>query len=876
MTMDPENMSSGVDDPDLLDEEDAHQAPTTRAVKRGRGRPRKNAAKPKEEPIVSQRRPFIESEVGKEMAKTDITTMMNAWDWDSGEYSVSVQRVQPKNFRHQNTFGYVGSVSHSIDAQYIKDNWGGGIYDLVVHGPSVKTGRRSSFLQGCRVKVAGDPILPEDEDIATDSAVYLATPQAGPVNMAQARRARRVGSWLQRSDGGDGSIRGSGDSDSMVKMSMEMMAKQAKEASNEAASLRNQLVTQGTRKNGSDPVNRELIQVVQTSADRAIESERRAARRDREDYERMRKEELDKKKDFDLLLDRMGRQHPGIPAEMLQGMAEQHRAELNSFNESHRAQLLQERERADREVATIRERYEREVELLREHGRNDVSQVRNELQSRLDREYEYHRTELSRMKDEYNKELKLQQERSSQELERTRDDFSRKEADEKKEFLRQLDSERARSKNEYEMMENRTRTDRESMVNQHNMQVEHIKSLNAGQVSQITSQFEGQISQLTSQHEVSMKMQDNTFQSRITSLENELTRTRRDLELAQAKVSEHGDWVEQATKIKKVGESLQGVFGFAGGANAITGQEEREEQKGWLGALVRFADTRFGEGLTEVFKQVVVSAMSGQPHMQVPSALPGAQYSYGVPGQVPPQYHQYYQQPPQQSYQPSIPQEEADEEYEDEEEYEVAPSQEAVEQTAVPQPKEEPRVNLEEDEKLTSRVDNDGVIRAEVPLVSPGLTELKQEKEIKSRVSGDGVVRAKVSPPYVPAKEVVKKQPSVEESKQQQSVQQPPQQSTQQPGSVANLPPALKEQIKIMILGIEESMKNGVSAVDLAKSFVARGGAEQLLPFAQVPTAELIEQMRSIVPETMLVAYNGRKYLAEFQKNLYAAIVKPQ
>jgi hypothetical protein len=799
-------MSSGEEtfnvDPDLIGEESVGKVKRTR-----RGRP-------KEEPEPSpKQRPFIESNIGKELAKSDLSSVMNRWDWESGDYEVAVKRSQPKTFQHQNTFGYVGKVSHAIDESYIQQHWGGGIYDIVVRGPHAKSGQKNTFLQGCRVKISGDPIVTTMmDDYADDGGgVFLATPQSNPVNISQAGRAKRVGSWIQRSGGGN-SGGSSNESDSMLRMSFEAMSKQAKESANEAASLRSQLISSATKRDGS-PVNTDLIKIIQSSADRAIEAEKRTSRRYEEESQRLREEERTNRKEFDQVVERFGKQH-GMPIEMMQSMIEQHRSELAALVEANRTQASHDRER-----------YDRELELIRETGRGEVTQVRNELQGRLDRELDLHKTELNRLRSEHEKEVT-----------RIRDEFSRKIEEEKKDFLRQLEAERERVRIDRESVEHRFTADREAMVSQHQMQVDHLKSIHDGQVTQLTFQSESQIKQLTSQNDVSMRMQENTYQARISSLENELKRTRNDLSEHQKKLSDQGDLATQATKLKSVGESLQGVFGFGGGAiSGVDKEEEKEEVKGWLGTLIRLGESNIGAGLLEIIKQAASAGMGGVAAVPMTAgALPGQSYQYGIP----PQAQQYYyqqppQQPPQQPYQPVV--------------------QEVVDEEEVYE--EEP------EEVIRSNVGKNGVISAETPPISADLREETVQEsvpidlDIHSRISGDGVVRAKIPPPYVPPVEVVPKK-----------VVQPVE--NQVVADIKSLPPEIIDQIKNMILGIEESMKSGVAPEQLVETLLSVGTMEQLTPLAVVSLDELVAQISEIVPGSMLTSYNGRKYLTQFQNSL--------
>jgi hypothetical protein len=428
--------------------------------------------------------------------------------------------------------------------------------------------------------------------------------------------------------------------------------------------------------------------------------------------------------------------------------------------------------------------------------------------------------------------------------------------------------------------------ERDGLVNQHQMNVEHMKSLHDGQVTQTTSQFTAQIETLKaqqdaalaqgrSQTEATTKMQETSFQSRIASLEAELDRSRRDLESANVKISDQGDLASQAQKLKTIGDSLSGVFGFGGGGlggNAIStepAEPVKERPKGWLGTVMDIADSRLGESLFAFLQQAAAGA--GPVPGMAPPMLPGQyggppgygqQPGYGPqPGYgAPPGYG-----PPGGGYAPPQPGWEPEEEFEemDEEELAAEVAEEAAEaaEAAGPGPEAPPAVEGEAEEApvgpdLASEVGPDGVVRT--------TTAVPEPPTLESDVGDDGVVRAvkREAAKPVEAKPKAKPRPRPTVPKPQTP---PPPQKVQPQGPAPEMPPEIVEQFKMMIGGIEDSMRSKMPPQELAATISKIAPPEQLLPFAQTPIDQLVSGMVEIVPETPLASYNGKKYIAALQ-----------
>jgi hypothetical protein len=296
----PETMTEGAEDPgepfsdpDLLDEDDAEATPKKKPVqKRGR---KKGGGGPKDS--SPRRRPFVESNVAANMAQNDLMNVMNRWDWDSAEYEVALYRAQPQTWQGRNCHGYLASFTHAIDEDYIIQNFGGGVFDVKVRGPNAKTGVSKTFLDGCRIRISGPPILSDaDKNFLTPDGqgVIMANPQKGPPSMKQRREAamapveRPKPPWVEQRGNGAGSRE---DRD-MVQMTFDRLSAREQQASEEARALRERLLEESRdKKSSSGSLDPQSLRIIQDATDRAIEAEKRAAERQREEFERIRQEE---------------------------------------------------------------------------------------------------------------------------------------------------------------------------------------------------------------------------------------------------------------------------------------------------------------------------------------------------------------------------------------------------------------------------------------------------------------------------------------------------------------------------------------------------------------------------------------------------------
>jgi hypothetical protein len=84
----------------------------------------------------------------------NLLELMSKLNWDKESYKIHIVRLMPKVWKDQKVDGYVGLVFHSIDRNYIKNHFGGGIFDIKVWDI-----KKNNIYSSCRVKVPGDPFV---------------------------------------------------------------------------------------------------------------------------------------------------------------------------------------------------------------------------------------------------------------------------------------------------------------------------------------------------------------------------------------------------------------------------------------------------------------------------------------------------------------------------------------------------------------------------------------------------------------------------------------------------------------------------------------------------------------------------------------------
>jgi hypothetical protein len=138
-------------------------------------------------------------------------------------------------------------------------------------------------------------------------------------------------------------------------------------------------------------------------------------------------------------------------------------------------------------------------------------------------------------------------------------------------------------------------------------------------------------------------------------------------------------------------------------------------------------------------------------------------------------------------------------------------------------------------------------------------TAVPEPPTLDSDVGDDGVVRAVKREPAKPVKPKPRPRQAVPKP------QTPPAPQKVQQAATPEMPPEIAEQFKMMIEGIEKSMRDKMPPQQLAATISKIAPPEQLMPFAQTPIDQLINGMVEIVPETPLASYNGKKYIGALQ-----------
>jgi len=846
-------------DPDLIDdiEDDGGIPARPEPSEKKRGRPSKNKGQPDGSDV--RRRAFVESNVKTSLAKTDMMEVMNRYDWESGDYDVSILRVQPQTWHGRNIQGYIAAFPHFIDEDFIRENFGGGVYDLKIRGPNPRQGGAAKgFLDGCRVKISGEPkVSPIDKSLAFDAGgVVLHTPQGGPPSQRQVADIRAEAAQQRRSNAAwEQNPQPAEQDPSLVKMSFNSLMERERQAAKEASVLRDRLIENSTKQNSGDSLTREALRLVRESADKAIEAERFSA-------ERLKESEDKHREDFEKMMERMSSQRTGIPPEMLQTLTEQHRSEMATAHEARMTQLSQSQERHEREIGALRERYERELVVVQERAQENLNQVRSELQGRIDRLEDQSRREIDREREVARKELEREREQARGELERERqrlltestrlkDDSDKRFGDLDRESKTRFDRAQEDWQRRIDQLTAQASADREALARSHQMQLDHMKALHETQANQITTTLNGQVqqersqreslvaqltaqhdsgvSQLKSQYDAQLKMMETSYKAQIDSLAAELARTRTDLDSTRQKVTDQGDLATQAQKLRMIGDSLQGVFGL-GGAGALAPVrtddvdiEQREvEPKSWFGKFMQFANSDMGAGLFDFLKSAAgAAAMGAYPGGGFPMpGAPGLPQTYGPPGGfVPPQPGGYAPSPyavPQAPYGGA-----------------PYPQPQPGQYRGVPQQEENP-----EDEYIDE--------------------ELEEGGEVEGDFVDDNV-------PAEPAG-AAPESPRMPAGVQAQSGVRPEAQST------SNIPPEALQQMKVLVKGLEESMVNGVSPATLAQTIISMAPPEQLRPFVDTPVGNLANEISQVSPGSPLTTYQGKKYVGQLQQELRKVI----
>jgi len=156
----------------------------------------------------------------EEIDPEDLQAMIEAFDpgSESGVY-ITIYRLEPKIYRGKSIEGYLDKFYHSVGIDEIKDRFGGGAFNVMVHGPKIdrKTGERKGIriLTRRKVRISGDPTIVEDEprggrheDDPAMTEVVLGHSRAVMENIQKDKAAaadkadRMMDALLKKDDGG--------------------------------------------------------------------------------------------------------------------------------------------------------------------------------------------------------------------------------------------------------------------------------------------------------------------------------------------------------------------------------------------------------------------------------------------------------------------------------------------------------------------------------------------------------------------------------------------------------------------------------------------------------------------------------------------------
>lgn len=89
-----------------------------------------------------------------------------------------------------------------------------------------------------------------------------------------------------------------------------------------------------------------------------------------------------------------------------------------------------------------------------------------------------------------------------------------------------------------------------------------------------------------------------------------------------------------------------------------------------------------------------------------------------------------------------------------------------------------------------------------------------------------------------------------------------------QPAQPQEIPPEAVEQLKGVIKGLEESMNNNVPPQTLSHTIMKMTPRQQAEGLVRAPLPQLIATIQQVAPESMLLTFQGRKYISALQQSL--------
>lgn len=99
----------------------------------------------------------LEKLVVKKASQRELDEILDNLDYTkSGQFYISLTRVEPRTFKGNRISGYITRCEEKIDYEWIKNMYGGGTYDVFVHAMTNGTWH---VKKRRRIDIAGDPIM---------------------------------------------------------------------------------------------------------------------------------------------------------------------------------------------------------------------------------------------------------------------------------------------------------------------------------------------------------------------------------------------------------------------------------------------------------------------------------------------------------------------------------------------------------------------------------------------------------------------------------------------------------------------------------------------------------------------------------------------
>lgn len=280
--------------------------------------------------------------------------------YDNGSNQFIITRHEPKtalvNGQWKKASGHCETLHHFPTPEYIRENWGGGVYEIRVMGPEKGKGMR--FRASRRLEVVGDPKLKADAVQATTSQHEQT--MMNRVLEQQFEEKRRMEDRLERERQQKNVERAPSQDPNLVQTTLGAIQQSAKQ---QAEMLREQLARR----------DQELVEVRQ-----AMESFRRE------------RSALENPEVLKVLFAR-NNDDGGHQLELL-------RHELVAERERAARELQMDRERSARELLAERERATRDVDAERERALREIEAERREHESAIALLDRLHRSEVENLR----------------------------------------------------------------------------------------------------------------------------------------------------------------------------------------------------------------------------------------------------------------------------------------------------------------------------------------------------------------------------------------------------------------------------------------------------------------------------------------------